>query len=243
MAIDVVSEAHREALSSGNPDLHVRARRNVDAWLRTLPDVDTPTAEQVIETLSKSPYAHMFKSERACTSWLANAVKNVLPTLDLGTCVRMAMREGFLICADEKLSKARIQPKTLRQLVHCMHQVWLPVSEGATEALQQRWRLVADLQQRANAVFNIDVNVEEDDLISKWGAMFALRLVKLPLTSRTNIARRVLEKAMAAYVQNKSVSKFMQTCFDMEYELGERGMCDGAKEVIELCKEVSELVQ
>lgn len=241
--IDVVAEAHREALGSGNPGLHVPARRNVDAWLRAMPDVATPTAEQVVKALSQSPYGHIFNVERASTSWLASAVKNVLPTLDLSTCVRLAMKDGFLVCADEKVAKARIQPKTLRQLVHCMHQVWLPVTEGATESLQERWRLVTDLQRRANIVFNIEVNVEEDDLISKWGTVFSARLAKLPLTSRTNIARRVLAKAQEAYAQKKSVSRFMQTCFDMEYELGERGMCDGAKEVIELAKEVGELVQ
>jgi hypothetical protein len=123
-----------------------------------------------------------------------------------------------------------------------MHQVWLPVTEGATEALQERWRSIAELQLRADAVFDTKVNVDEDDLISKWGDMFGAKLDKLPLTSRTAIAQRVLSKAKADYVQKRSVSQFLQTCFDMEYELGERGMCDGAKEVIELAKEISNLM-
>jgi len=239
--IDVVSEAHREALGSSDSGLHVPARRNVDTWLRTLPDIADPTADQVVNALSKSPYAHIFKIERACTSWLANAVKNVLPSLDLGTCVRMAMKEEFLVCADCKVSKARIHPKTLRQLVHCMHQVWLPISEGANEALQERWRLVEMLQRRADAVFGEGrVNVEEDDLICKWGDMFESKLNKL---RRAEIAQRVYTTAKSVYLQQRSVSKFLQACFDIEYDLGERGMCDGAKEVIELAKEIDNVSQ
>ena len=242
--IDVVSEAHREALSSGNVGFHVPARKNVDAWLRTIPDSPSPSVQEVVDTLHKSPYAHIFKVERASTSWLAKAVKNVMPTLELNTCVHLAMRDDFLVCANPSAGGAKIQPKTLHQLVHCMHQIWLPVSEGATAGLQERWRLMAGLQRKAAAIFtNIQVNVEDDDVISKWGEMFSARLAKLAASPRVAIANRIFTKAKSNYVVNKSVSSFMQACFDIEYDLSERGMCDGAKEVLELYKEVSDLYQ
>lgn len=241
--IDVVSEAHREALGSGNVGLHVPARKNVDAWLRTIPDTPSPSAQEVVDTLHKSPYAHIFKAERASTSWLAKAVKNVLPTLELGTCVHLAMRDDFLLCANPS-TPGKIQPKTLHQLVHCMHQIWLPVSEGATHGLQERWRLLAGLQKKAAVIFKaMPVNVEEDDVISKWGDVFFERLAQLPPSPRVAIAKRIFTKAKSNYVVNKSVSGFMQACFDIEYDLSERGMCDGAKEVLELYREVSDLYQ
>jgi hypothetical protein len=242
--IDVVAEAHREALGSGNVGLHVPARKNVDAWLRTIPDLPSPSVQDVVDTLQKSPYAHIFKAERASTSWLAKAVKNVLPTLELTTCVNLAMKPNFLVCADPSDGDAKIQPKTLHQLVHCMHQIWLPISEGATQGLRERWKLLADLKRKATVIFkSMPVNVEEDDLISKWGEMFHARLIKLPPSPRVAIAKRIFAKAKSNYVANKSVSNFMQACFDIEYDLSERGMCDGAKEVLELYKEVSDLYQ
>ena len=78
-------------------------------------------------------------------------------------------------------------------------------------------------------------------MVAVWGKQVQSRLSRV--VSPASAALRILDIALTTYVEEQSVSKFVQMCVDIEAQLGSRvRICGDVQEVIRIDADIHHLI-